>query len=245
MVALQTGMERGPTGGTARPRKKRGEGHTRRDEILSAAKALFLHEGYQATTIRRIADAVGVSAPALYLYFKDKEAIMLALCDQTFGFLLEDMAAIGKQGLAPLDRLRRCGEAYIRFALGNPQEYWLTFLSGNLPRDVKHRASEGQSIDPGKPGAGGTIAFGRLVSIFHEIEAAETKLFYTAETSAELVWMGLHGLVAAMINTPGLEKERQDELIVGMLDMVIRGVVKAQSSLPIQMGRWAEGPEGS
>ena len=68
-------------------RKRRGEGHTRREEILHAAKELFLEQGYDATTIRRIADRVGISAPALYLYFKDKEALMLALCDQTFGHL--------------------------------------------------------------------------------------------------------------------------------------------------------------
>jgi AcrR family transcriptional regulator len=52
---------------------------------------LFLRDGYEATTIRRIADVVGVSAPALYLYFKDKDAIMLALCDQTFASLIELM----------------------------------------------------------------------------------------------------------------------------------------------------------
>lgn len=46
-------------------RKKRGEGHTRREEILQAAKELFLEQGYEATTIRRIADRVGVSAPPL------------------------------------------------------------------------------------------------------------------------------------------------------------------------------------
>jgi AcrR family transcriptional regulator len=55
------------------------------------AKELFLRDGYEATTIRRIADVVGVSAPALYLYFKDKDAIMLALCDQTFARLIELM----------------------------------------------------------------------------------------------------------------------------------------------------------
>ena len=70
-------------------RKRRGEGHTRREEILQAAKELFLQEGYDATTIRKIADRVGVSAPALYLYFADKEAILIALCDQTFGFLVD------------------------------------------------------------------------------------------------------------------------------------------------------------
>ena len=72
-------------------RKRRGEGYTRRDEILVAAKELFLRDGFEATTIRRIADVVGVSAPALYLYFRDKDAIMLALCDQTFRSLIEVM----------------------------------------------------------------------------------------------------------------------------------------------------------
>ena len=39
-------------------RKRRGEGHTRREEILQAAKELFLEQGYDSTTIRRIADRV-------------------------------------------------------------------------------------------------------------------------------------------------------------------------------------------
>jgi len=72
-------MERALSTASASTRKRRGEGHTRRDEILLAAKELFLREGYQATTIRRIADVVGVSAPALYLYFRDKDAILIAL----------------------------------------------------------------------------------------------------------------------------------------------------------------------
>ena len=84
-------MERDLSTVSVGTRKRRGEGHTRRDEILVAAKELFLRDGYQATTIRRIADVVGVSAPALYLYFKDKDAIMLALCDQTFCSLIEVM----------------------------------------------------------------------------------------------------------------------------------------------------------
>ena len=95
-------------------RKRRGEGHTRREEILQAAKELFLHEGYDATTIRKIADRVGVSAPALYLYFADKEAILIALCDQTFGFLVDRIDQIGKEKLPPREQLRRCGDAYVR-----------------------------------------------------------------------------------------------------------------------------------
>lgn len=207
-------------------RKKRGEGHTRRDEILWAAKKLFLKEGYEATTIRRIADAVGVSAPALYLYFKDKEAIMLALCDQTFGGLIERMGEIEKKGLPPIERLRHCGEAYIRFALANPQEYWLTFLSGNTPKQIKERGHRPETIDPNEPGASGAIAFARLMSMFRDIENAGMPLYYPVETAAELVWMSLHGLVAALINNPEFPWTKRDTLIAGMIDMAVRGVVR-------------------
>lgn len=206
-------------------RKRRGEGHTRRDEILAAAKELFLDEGYAATTIRKIADRVGVSAPALYLYFSDKEAIMLALCDQTFGFLIEEMSSINREGLKPLDSLRACGQAYIKFGLEHPREYWLTFMSGNTPKPIKARGHEPDEIDPNKPGATGAIAFAKLVEQMKGIEAAGIELKYPADTAAELCWMGLHGLVAALINNPEFPWTKRDELIGGMLDVVTGGIV--------------------
>jgi AcrR family transcriptional regulator len=219
-------MERNLSTASVGTRKRRGEGHTRRDEILIAAKELFLREGYEATTIRRIADVVGVSAPALYLYFRDKDAIMLALCDQTFASLIEVMEAMEQQPLSPLDRLRRCGAAYIRFALEHPREYWLTFMSGNTPEEVKKRGHRPDTIDPDSPGSKGAVAFAKLMGIFRDIENSGFHLNYPVETAAELVWMSLHGLVAALINNPEFPWTKRDLLIDGMLDMAVRGVVK-------------------
>jgi AcrR family transcriptional regulator len=221
-------MERDLSTASTGTRKRRGEGHTRREEILSAAGELFLRDGYEATTIRRIADVVGVSAPALYLYFKDKDAIMLALCDQTFRLLNEVMAGTEKQELAPIDRLRRCGVAYIRFALEHPRQYWLTFMSGNTPEKIKERGHkpDGSALDPEEPGAQGAIAFSRLMGIFRDIENSGYALNYPVDTAAELVWMCLHGLVAAIINNPEFPWTQRDVLIEGMLDLAVRGVVK-------------------
>lgn len=206
-------------------RKKRGEGHTRREEILQAAKELFLEQGYDSTTIRKIADRVGVSAPALYLYFQDKEQMMLALCDQTFGHLIESVGEIEKSVADPRDRIRQFGEAYLRFGLKHPDEYRLIFLGTNIPESVRKVGHRMPTDDPTRPGVNGSIVFQRLVSVLVEAEASGLKLNYPADTCAELCWMGIHGLASALILKPEFPWSNRDLLINGMLDMVLKGII--------------------
>ncbi len=207
-------------------RKKRGEGHTRREEILQAAKELFLEQGYDSTTIRKIADRVGVSAPALYLYFQDKEQMILALCDQTFGHLIESVGEIEKSVADPRDRIRQFGEAYLRFGLKHPDEYRLIFLGTNIPESVRKVGHRMPTDDPTRPGVNGSIVFQRLVSVLVEAEASGLKLNYPADTCAELCWMGIHGLASALILKPEFPWSNRDLLINGMLDMVLKGIIR-------------------
>ena len=80
-------------------RKAKGHGHLRRAEILEAAERIFLAEGYQGATIRKIADEVGVSSTALYMHFRDKDQILLEICDGAMvaACLSSEMACIGLQ----------------------------------------------------------------------------------------------------------------------------------------------------
>ncbi len=215
-----------PSTVVASGRKKRGEGHTRREEILQAAKDLFLEQGYEATTIRRIADRVGVSAPALYLYFHDKEAMMLALCDQTFGRLIERITDIEKTVADPLERLRRFGDAYARFGLEHPDEYRLVFVSSNIPEAVRKIGHRMPIDDPNRPGVQGALVFSRLVAIIAELEVSGVKLNYPPDTCAELCWMGIHGVVTALIMKPDFPWSNRETLIQGIQEIVIRGVLK-------------------
>lgn len=218
MAALPTAVASG--------RKKRGEGHTRREEILLAAKELFLEEGYDATTIRRIADRVGVSAPALYLYFHDKEAMMLALCDQTFGLLIQRIAEIEKTVSDPLERVRRFGDAYARFGLENPDEYRLVFIGNNIPESIRKVGHRMPTDDPNRPGVGGALVFSRLVALLSQLEASGVKLNYPPDTCAELCWMGIHGVVAALIMKPDFPWSNRETLIQGMQEIVIKGILR-------------------
>ncbi len=208
-------------------RKKRGEGHTRREEILQAAKELFLELGYEATTIRRIADRVGVSAPALYLYFPDKEQMMLALCDQTFGYLIESISEIEASVSDPRERIRRFGEAYLKFSQAHPDEYKLVFLGSNIPEAVRKLGHKMPTDDPTRPGVTGALVFQRLVAIIAEAEASGLKLNYPAETCAELCWMAMHGVASAFILKPEFPWSNRDLLGTGMLDIVMKGILRA------------------
>ena len=209
-------------------RKRRGEGHTRRDEILAAAKALFIEEGYGATTIRKIAERVGVSAPALYLYFKDKDEIMLALCDQTFGHLIELFQGIECLECSPRDRLRQMGEAYIKFGLEHIGEYRLIFMEEQAPEPVRHTGHRADLSDPEQPGIKGAVAFAMLERQFIELQKGGAKLPHSPVTCAELCWMACHGLVSAFINEPDFPWSDRQELIRGMVDLTIRGFAPPQ-----------------
>ena len=59
-------------------RKAKGSGYLRRAEILEAAERIFIEEGYEGATIRKIAEEVGVSSTALYVHFRGKERLRFA-----------------------------------------------------------------------------------------------------------------------------------------------------------------------
>lgn len=199
-----------PTGGG---RKRRGEGHTRREEILEAARRLFLTHGYEAVTIRKIAEQVGVSAPALYLYFPDKEAIVLELCDQTFGQLLDLFAEIRRASPPGRARMARFGEAFVRFGLAHPDEYRLIFIMKPPQRIVDQGGHRANVTDPTQPGSKGPLAFAMIMQDFAELAAHGHTLAAEPVTCAELFWMFGHGIVAALITKPDFPWSDREALI--------------------------------
>ncbi|MCH5462799.1 TetR/AcrR family transcriptional regulator [Lactobacillus sp. LC28-10] len=77
--------------------------------ILDAARTLFLSRGYQGTSTRDIAKAVGITQPALYHHFADKEVIYLQVIQTVGGEIKDAIDAINQKGTAilPEERLVR------------------------------------------------------------------------------------------------------------------------------------------
>lgn len=112
-----------------RRRAQRGSGEDLRAEIVAAAKALLAKSANaDAVSIRAVADAVGVTAPSIYLHFTDKDDLLSAVVADVFTELDVTMLAEAEGLSAPMERLRAFGLSYVRFAIGHPEHYRLALL---------------------------------------------------------------------------------------------------------------------
>src|SRR5215468_8594986 len=114
-----------------------------REEILDAARTLFVKEGYEHVSIRKIAERIEYAPGTIYLYFRDKAEILERLCDETFAKLMQRMRAIHHDHSSPLEGLRRGLRTYIQFGIDNPNHYIVTFVQAKqLPQDHQPQAGE-------------------------------------------------------------------------------------------------------
>src|SRR6185369_1180340 len=83
--------------------------------ILDAAMETFLEKGYEDISIRNIAEKIEYSPTTIYLYFKDKDAILYALHQEGFRIMNSKMQVL-EYVSDPFDRLKAMGRIYIDFA---------------------------------------------------------------------------------------------------------------------------------
>jgi AcrR family transcriptional regulator len=103
--------------------------------ILKTAMNLFLDKGFENITIRHIAEKIEYSPAAIYSYFKNKDEILVTLRSEGFEKLYEHQRSSLKLK-DPLKRLHKHGEAYIQFALENPEYYDLMFMMRGPAKEI-------------------------------------------------------------------------------------------------------------
>jgi AcrR family transcriptional regulator len=116
-------------------------------EILSASAELLLEQGYEHFSLRRVAERIGYAAGTIYLYFKDKDELLLKLAQDFYARFERQQAAAFKSESEPLARIAAGGRAYISFGLQNPIAYQLMFMR----RDVFLAALSGDAGRPSGP----------------------------------------------------------------------------------------------
>jgi AcrR family transcriptional regulator len=204
---------------TTTVRKPRGRGHERHEEILQAAKKLFIEHGVDTVSTRRIASEVGISQTALYVYFPTKDAILDALCDDCFKKLTLLFQTDLQQGRNWTDRLRRIMKTYVRFGLDHPDEYRLSFMTPNA-----HQAEQVFNFDaPIEEQDIGTQCFLMLLHAVQEF-LTENALVQDHYAATQCLWAGGHGLVSLMITLPNFPWSEREALIHSVSTMLLNGI---------------------
>jgi AcrR family transcriptional regulator len=202
--------------GIAERRKRESKAMRRR--ILEAAMELFTTGGLAAVTMRAIAGAIEYSPATIYLYFRNKEAIVHELRLMGFERLLE-----GQEGLVATTpagkRLWLACQGYVHFAAANPRLYELMFVS-NEGWPCEDEADCAMAKDPDSPPIRSLLMFQDMVNACLTDADREA----ASATPVLAVWSAMHGLAMSLISQrlPMVPEEQQQQAINQIIDFTLR-----------------------
>jgi AcrR family transcriptional regulator len=163
-----------------------------KDRILQEAKALFLREGFEQTSMRKIASKVGCSPTTLYLYFDSKSDITYALHQEGFQLLSEKFKVL-QHVEHPFERLKAMGRIYLQFAEEHADYYQLMFVLED-PMDYLQKELDKPLWEEGR------ALFDVLEATIRQCQAHGYFLDLDAQGTAMLAWSTVHGLGSLYIS---------------------------------------------
>ena len=174
-----------------------------RREILDAASQLFVEEGSERVTMRRIAARIEYTPTTIYLYFKDKNELLAAVCEETFSQLAGKLERLQRTSGTPLGYLREALRTYVDFGLANPGQYAVTFL---------------------RPPPAASDAFEMLrLGVRACVENGDIRTA-NIDMTAQALWASVHGLTALLITAKGAPFAARPALVDHTIDTLIAGL---------------------
>lgn len=187
-----------------------------RQEILDAARELFVREGYDSVSMRRIAEKIEYSPTTIYLYFRDKSDLLNQLCEETFAKLARTLDRISRAQDDPLTALRRGLRAYVDFGLKHPHHYEVTFIMPIM-----------QYVGPDEhpyEGSVGEQAFNYLRSAVGAAMAENKIRRGDVDLTSQALWAGVHGVTSLLIGHSDFPWVSRNKLIDHLIDTMIEGL---------------------
>jgi AcrR family transcriptional regulator len=184
-----------------------------RANILDAALQIVKEEGWQALSMRKIADVIEYTAPIIYEYFSNKEAILLELNRKGFLILAKDLREAKSKHRLPAKQLEAMWEAYWNFAFANKELYQGMFgVTTNCSCEMVNNLPEADL-----PWDIITEVIGELMGITDmESEIICTK-YYT-------LWSVVHGLVSINLLSRGFSDEINRQVLKDAIGGIIRTI---------------------
>lgn len=98
-----------------------------RERILEAALGVIIQDGFPAFTMRRLASRIGMTAPNIYNYYKNKDELYITLVIRGFEMLHAELTAVCDRTADPRQRAVDLARAYLAFGLQHSRYYDIMF----------------------------------------------------------------------------------------------------------------------
>jgi len=186
-----------------------------RRDILDAARELFINEGYEKFSMRRLAEKIDYSATTIYLYFKDKEDLLFAICEEFFAHFSAQLNQIRSVSQDPVETLRKALLYLMEFGLKNPNQYKLIFFTksvyGTREELVEKESMARNTYFVFKDIVQECINAGKL----REIEV---------DVIVDTLAIASHGVIAKKIFCANFSKDGSDIVAHTLVDVLLRGL---------------------
>jgi AcrR family transcriptional regulator len=184
-----------------------------RVNILEASLDIVKEEGWQSLSMRKIADKIEYTAPIIYEYFANKDAILNELTRQGFVKLATQMEEASKHHTAPTAQLEAMWLAYWNFAFANKELYQVMY-------GVEMNCCVFENTCPDIQGPS-NLLWDKITEIIPEEKRSEEYIctkYYT-------FWSVVHGLIS--INMTRQTRQASDDINKQVLRDAIGGIINS------------------
>lgn len=188
-----------------------------RSRILEAAEALFVREGYENVSMRKVARKIEYSPTTIYRYFKNKSEIMEHLMARGYRGVRERYRMVMEDpGATPFATLSRIIREYVDFGLSHPNHYHLWHAASEL-------REEGGAL---------TVRQGGRSLPVYEVwldltrECQEEGLFPEGDALSlfQLIWGCVHGLISLRLQHPEIPWPPLEDQVENLLRLLEKGL---------------------
>jgi AcrR family transcriptional regulator len=185
-----------------------------KDDILDAARQLAEKEGFEAISIRKIAQKIDYTPSLIYHYFASKEEIVSVLLQQGYAKLAAALGAAGNQAQDPKRKLMAMTRTFLQTALEIPQEFTIVHTDGS-PSVVEHTSYLF------KGAAEKRIAIRILAQCIQSMHQDKDVNFSLIELSAQSIAAATMGLALKLIVEKDLDEMQRETIITYFSEVVV------------------------
>jgi AcrR family transcriptional regulator len=216
--------------------RKERERELRRSAIIDAAEQVFFTKGIETSTMDEVAELAELSKGTLYLYFKSKAELYMAICGRGLSILHEKFNTDIEGSSNGLDQLRLMGQSYFDFARDYPDHFKATlhYEMNDFEGDI-----QGSDICSFCQTLGDGLFNLTIVAIQKGIADGSIRTQHPPKELAVMLWSSMRGIIQLFTmrhrghNVPILKEINFDDLVPHYIDMVINGLSHSIDEVPL------------